>query len=194
MGSKNITTKNDKCFSPLQSYQFRFGIFLSDYYVIKDSLSIDLNNDRLMDTILILSPLSLEPIDTNCSYKFDKNPKRLLVEVISKSGKSKIRGIYSNLVSDIGGVLSHYNGIFKTENGFKIAHEAGAKYSWSYIMEFSIKSNQLTLVKVVKKCSLNDKEKDIIYTYDNIPLSNINLPDTLSHQCNCDAFWSELEN
>lgn len=194
MGSKNITDTNDECLSSLQSFHKRFGIVISDYYVIKDSLSIDLDNDSRMDTILILSPLSLEPIDNNCSYKFDDQPKRLLVEIISKSGISKIRGIYSNLVSDIGGVLSHYNGIFKTENGFKIVHEAGARYSWSYTMEFSVKNDDLTLVKIFKKCTYNDKDKDISYSYDNMPLSKVNLPDTLSHQCNCDGFWSELDN
>jgi hypothetical protein len=193
IGSKNITDIDDKCLSSLRSFYQKFGIVISDYYVIKDSLSVDLNNDSRLDTILILSPLSLEPIDDNCSYKFDTQPKRLLVEIISHGGTSKIRGIYSNLVSDVGGVLSHYNGIFKTDNGFKLVHEAGSKYSWSYTMEFSIKNDNLALVKVLKKCSVNEKEKEISYSFGNIPLNSINLTDTLSHQCNCDSFWSELD-
>jgi hypothetical protein len=193
IGSKNITEIDDKCLSSLRSFYQRFGIVISDYYVIKDSLSVDLNNDSRLDTILILSPLSLEPIDDNCSYKFDTQPKRLLVEIISQGGTSKIRGIYSNLVSNVGGVLSHYNGLFKTDNGFKLVHEAGSKYSWSYTMEFSIKNDNLALVKVLKKCSVNDKEKKISYSFGNTPLNSINLTDTLSHQCNCDSFWSELD-
>jgi hypothetical protein len=143
--------------------------------------------------ILIVSPMSLEPANDSCRFEFDKQPKRLLVEILNKNGNAKIRNTYSNLISNVGGVLSHYNGIFKTKNGFKIVHEAGARYSWLYSMEFSLKKESIALFKITKNCSFNSKEKEISYYYLDVSLKNVNVPDTLNHQCNCDKFWAELD-
>lgn len=181
------------CLQFSDKYYKRFGIVISNYYQVRDSLAISLNNDKYIDTIVILSPLSLEPIDENCDFSFDKHPKRLLVEIINNNGKSKIRNIYPNLVSDIGGVLSHYNGIFKTKEGFKINHEAGARYSWEYSVRLSVGKDSLTLTSIFKKCSYNGKDKNISYHYNNAPISKINIPDTIKNQCNCDEFWSKLD-
>ena len=187
-----IKGENDTCLSIANRFFNRFGIVISKYYIIKDSLAIDLNNDNFIDTIVILSPLSLEPVDNPC--RIDGSPKRLLVEIINYNGKAKIRNVYANLVSDIGGVLSHYNGMLKTNGGFKIVHQAGARYSWLYSMEFSTgNKDQLTLEKISKICSFNGNDKSVDYYYNHLTLDKMNFIDTLKVQCNCDQLWKELE-
>lgn len=184
--------KNDTCLSISNLFYKRFGVIISDYYIIKDSLALDLNYDSIIDTLIVLSPLNLEINYSDC--QIDSSTKRLLVEIINDHGKARIRNIYSNLISNSGGVLSHYNGIFKTKNGFKIVHQAGARYSWLYSMEFSFTyRNKLTLKKIIKICSFDGFDKTQEFNYNQLPVDNINMSDTLKNQCNCDLLWSELE-
>lgn len=183
-----------QCSSFVDGYNVKFGIVISNYYTIIDSLSVNLNDDEYIDNIIILSPKSLDTIETTCEFSFDKKPKRVLVEIInSHRGDAKIRGIYYNIVSDSGGVLSRFSGIFTTKNGFKIVHEAGANYSWSYSTELSVGKNRLGLRGISKTCSHGDKTDSLRYQYDDIDLDKVNLSDTLSNQCNCDAVWSKWD-
>ncbi len=158
-----------------------------------DSLAISLNNDKYIDTIVILSPLYLEPTDENCDFSFDKHPKRLLVEIINNNGKSKMRNIYSNLVSDIGGILSHYNGIFKQKKDSKLFMRREQGILGEYSVRFSVRKDSLTLSSIFKKCSYNGKDKNISYHYNNATINKINIPDTIKNQCNCNEFWSKLD-
>ena len=97
------------------------------------------------------------------------------------------------MISNIGGVLSEYNGMFKTKNGFKIIHEAGAKYSFEYTMFFNVKLNEIFLGKISKRCSYNGIDSIVTYQYKDYPAKLINLNDTLNHNCNCDSIWNILE-
>jgi hypothetical protein len=180
---------------PLSNRFYRnFGIIISEYYIVMDSLAIDLNEDQQIDTVIVLSPLSLEPVNAECDFSFDTKPKRLLVEITyDKKGNPKIREIFTNLVSDIGGVLSHYNGIFKTKTGYKIVHEAGSRYSWEYSMEFTSLPKGLLLNKILKTCSFEGEKINLEYNYNNVSPNIIALSDTLEQQCNCDEFWESLD-
>ena len=190
-----ISEKTDTlCAKLSNTYYKRFGITISSYYIIRDSLAIDLNNDYFIDTVVIFSPVSLEPIAEDYNCNFQKQPKRILVEVINNNGSSKIRGIYSNILTDVGGVLSHYSGIFKTNDGFKIVHQAGAKYSWTYTIELSnSKNDKLSLVNISKVCSFEGNEIKQDYNFKALPIEEINMPDTLQLNCNCEKHWLELE-
>lgn len=183
----------DSCLNFINSFHKKFDIYISDYFVILDSLAIDLNSDDIIDRVIVVSPLSLEASVGDKCQDHDTVAKRLLVEILLSNGRGKIRQIYSNLISDVGGVLSPYNGISKTEDGFQIVHEAGAKYSWQYSNRYSVTKGFVALVETYKKCSYNDKEKEVTYRYDNISASKVNIQDTLAHQCNCDEYWEELE-
>ncbi|WP_276090956.1 hypothetical protein [Pedobacter sp. JY14-1] len=192
----DVKTKNisSQCSSVIGGYYSKLGILISDYYILMDSLSVDLNGDRYADAVAILSPRSLEPVESKCDFSFDPKPKRLLVEIIRNSnGKSKIRGVYPNVISDIGGVLSHYSGIFITKDGFKVIHEAGSNYSWNYSTEFTITNNRLTIKSISKTCSHGDKVDSSICRYRGLSLNKVNIPDTLNNQCNCDLLWSKLD-
>src|SRR5207237_7591616 len=113
------------------SFYKRFNILIPSCYEIVDSLAINLNGDKYIDTIIILAP---NEIDTPVS---SMDFKRLLVEVLNDKQRGRIRKVYSNLITDVEGVLSSYNGIYKTTKGFKIVHEAGARYQWEYSVELS---------------------------------------------------------
>jgi hypothetical protein len=191
---ESVNATGKLCKTLDDSYFKRFGIVISKYYVVMDSLAVDLNRDSFVDTVIILSPIPLEPIAENYDCDFEKDPKRLLVEIINNRGKSKIRNVYSNLISNVGGVLSHYNGIIKTKDGFKIVHQAGAKYSWLYTIEFSSATkDKLTLTSISKTCSYEGEEKNLNYYFKNQSIERINIPDTLQSNCDCDKYWLDLE-
>jgi hypothetical protein len=189
----SIPVKKDSCSLIANNFHKKFGIFISDYYVILDSLNIDLNNDKVIDRILVLSPQSLESEESNC--KMDVSPKRLLVEIINNNNNtSKIRNIYSNLISDVGGILSHYNGIYLIKDGFEIIHQAGAKYSWTYKMIFSVgDENHIKLKTINKTCTFDGIDKKIKVDYKNVACDKISISDTLKKDCNCEKYWLELE-
>jgi hypothetical protein len=186
------SVEKDSCSLIANNFHEKYGIFISDYYVILDSLNIDLNNDKVMDRLLVLSPLSLESEESIC--KLDTSPKRLLVEIINNKNTSKIRNINTNLISDIGGVLSHYNGIFLTNDGFEIIHQAGAKYSWTYKMIFSVSDkNYIKLKTINKTCTFDGVDKNLKVDYKNVTSNKISISDTLKKDCNCEKYWKELE-
>lgn len=190
----SIPNKKDSCSLVANNFNKKFGVFISDYYIILDSLNIDLNNDKVIDRLLVLSPQSLDSEESIC--KMDVLPKRLLVEIINNNNNntSKIRNIYSNLISDVGGLLSHYNGIFLTDNGFEIIHQAGSKYSWTYKMTFSVRdSNHIKLKAINKTCTFDGINKKIKFDYKNTTFDKINISDTLKKDCNCEKYWKELE-
>lgn len=190
----SIPIKKDSCSLIANNFHKKFGVFISDYYVILDSLNIDLNNDKVIDRLLVLSPQSLEFEESIC--KMDVSPKRLLVEIINNNNNNtfKIRNIYSNLISDVGGILSHYNGIFLIKDGFEIIHQAGAKYSWTYKMIFSVRDeNLIKLMTINKTCTFDGIDKKIKVDYKNVTCDKISISDTLKKDCNCEKYWEELE-
>ena len=189
----NLNEANDSCLHIVRSFHKKFDIYISDFFVVLDSLSIDLNNDQVMDRIVVVSPMSLEASAEKCQLGDDSVSNRLLVEVLNFNGEGKIRHVYANLISNVGGVLSPYNGIYSTDDGFKIVHEAGAKYSWQYTNRYSVTNGIIALVESIKKCSYDEKEKEVSYRFNNVSASDVNIQDTLSRQCNCDEYWEELE-
>jgi hypothetical protein len=192
--SPKRSDSNDTCLHLINTFHKKFNIYISDFFVILDTLSIDLNNDRVMDRLIVASPLSLEANNEGkCLFGQDTLSKRLLVEVLYLNGEGKIRRVYRDLISNVAGVLSPYSGIFLTQDGFKIVHEAGAKYSWKYANRYSVNGGLISLVETDKTCSYDNKEKNVTYRSKNVSAAEVNIQDTLARQCNCDGYWAELE-
>lgn len=177
----------------LSKFNLKFGIAIPKYYLVKDSLAIDLNEDALMDTLILLSPILLE--DSKYSdYLTAGAPGRILVEVINLGRSSKVRNVYKNLTSNIGGVLSKYSGISRTKDGFEIRHESGNRYSWSYTSNFSIHNHDsIYLIRLQKICSLNGLDEKREYFFERKSVQQINIADTIKNNCNCDKLWMDLE-
>jgi hypothetical protein len=177
----------------LFKYDLKFGIAIPKYYYIKDSLPIDLNRDRLIDTLILLSPVLLED-SRYLNYVTADMSGRTLVEVINGPKNSKIRNVYKNIASNIGGVLSKYSGLFLTSEGFEIRHQSGSRYSWEYIADFSTSyPDSIYLVRVQTICSFNGVDKKREYLFAKKSVQEINIGDTIKNNCNCDEFWMDLE-
>lgn len=178
----------------LNTFYVKSGIVIPKYYLLEDSLAIDLNRDKLIDTLIVLSPVSL--VDMKYSdCKIENIPSRILVEIINKGSYSKIRKVHHNLVSNIGGVLSKYNGLFATEKGFEIHHQSGSRYSWNYVTEFTTQhQDSIFLTRIEKTCSLEGRDKREEYLFNKKSLQEINVNDTIQNNCNCDVLWQSLES
>jgi len=187
-----INTKCDSCFKVINNYYKLFGIFISEYYNVMDSIKIDLNNDKIDDYLIILSPLSLNIPDKWYQFRVDSIPKRLLVEIIIEKGKSKIRNIYSDIISNEGVFSMSYNSIIKTKKGFDLNFNKGNHYRFEYKLSFLIKENYISIFKIKKICYIGNYKKMSIYEYNNYPIEKINIIDTLNNDCNCEEDWNFL--
>lgn len=187
-----INTKCDSCFKVINNYYKQFGIFISGYYNVMDSIKIDLNNDKIDDYLIILSPLSLDIADKWYQFRVDSIPKRLLVEIIIERNKSKIRNIYSNIISNEGVFTMSYNSIIKTKKGFDLNFNKGNRYRFEYKLSCLIKENYISIFKIQKICYIDNYKKLSVYNYDNYPIGKINIIDTLNNNCNCEDDWNFL--
>src|SRR5258708_2058758 len=177
----------------LHKYYSRFGIIIPKYYVVTDSLAIELNGDSKLDMLAFLSPILL--VENKYFAELPaNNPKRVLVEIVNSEKGRKIRNVYYNLTSNIGGVLSKYGGLYPTKKGFEIRNMSGARYSWVYVTEFSTEyPDSLFLTRIQRTCSFNglDDKKEFLYKKSSVRKMNVN--DTISINCNCDKSWEYLE-
>ena len=177
----------------LQTYYTKYGIAIPTYYLVKDSIAIDLNNDNIIDTLVLLSPVTLEK-EEYAQYQLENNPNRILVEIIANEKSTNIRNTYYNQISNIGGVLSKYNGITITDKGFNIQHTSGSRYSWTYIVKYSTEfEDSIYLTGIEKICAYEGIEKKQEYTYTKKSLHDFNLQDTIDIDCNCDKTWMSIQ-
>ena len=80
------------------------------------------------------------------------------------------------------------------KDGFEIIHQAGAKYSWTYKMIFSVGDEDNIKLKTINKtCTLDGIDKKITVDYKNVTCDKISISDTLKKDCNCEKYWEELE-
>jgi hypothetical protein len=170
----------------------RFGIVIPKFYTIRDSLSIDLNDDNLTDTLVVFSPVLLED-QQFADFRSIIYPKRLLVEIINKGTRSEIGNTYENLISNTGGVLSKYTGMNLTDNGFSVTHQSGSRYSWIVISEFRAADQGIELISYKKICSLEGVEQVAEYKYHGMSANSFDINDSIQNNCNCDSMWKALE-
>lgn len=187
----NLNLKGSK--DLFQNYRIKFGVAIPEYYSVKDSLPIDLNGDKIIDTLVLLSPIFLEDVNYLEDAPFD-SVSRILIEVLNNGKGSKIRNTYDNLTSNSGGVLSKYNGLNSSSGGFEIHHQSGSRYSWSYTCEFSVNDqDSIFLERLVKSCAIDGISREIEYKFDRKSVGGLNINDTIVNNCNCDDTWAELE-
>ena len=81
-----------------------------------------------------------------------------------------------------------------TNNGFKITHESGSRYSWKYETLFEI-NELITLSKISKTCAFGEELQQISFEYENgLSLEDFNMVDTLNADCNCEDIWASLNS
>lgn len=174
-------------------YYLRFGVAISKYYLVKDRLAIDLDGDERIDTLALLSPVLLEDFKFHSALT-EITPKRILIEIINDGKNARLRNVYDNLSSHIGGVLSKYGGLYVSKRGVEIHHQSGAKYSWNYVTTFSTTDkDSLFLSMIQKTCSFNNVDDKKVYVYDKVSVRRISINDTIKANCNCDKSWERLQ-
>lgn len=173
-------------------YRLKFGIVIPNYLDVYDSLFIDLNRDNHVDTIAILSPISVEDLDT--IKRSNQTFSRYLVEIINDFGRAKIRSIYPNLISNYDGISTKYSGMHRTDRGFCIVHSSGSRYAWKYVTEFSTSNPERIQVEATQKeCSFDGDSIMIKHTFEGLSPGAINVPDSIRSNCGCDPHWEKLE-
>ena len=176
----------------IDKYYLFSDIAIPNYLEFEDSLNVDLDSDGDKDVLVLFSPKTL--VDPDYFGMEGDMAHRIVVEIISDSGDSRIRNQYSNLVSNIGGVLSKYSGMELTNKGFKITHESGSRYSWTYKTFFDI-NESISLNKISKVCALGEESQEVNFEYENgLSLDSFNMVDTLNVDCNCEKIWAGLNS
>lgn len=114
---KNIRI-GTSCLNQIKGYKKRYGIVFSNYYR-EESLSIDFDNNKTIDTIVILKPFYENSIDNcypkNAEYDF---PILLISKTINKN---KFFKIYKNILTSNG--PNSYEEIIINNSGFIISKE-----------------------------------------------------------------------
>lgn len=183
-----VNSEVELCQNYSQSYFQKFGVVISKYYSVQDSVIFI--RDNVKDYFVVLTPVNL---DTETECYGDTITRRVLVHIQNKNGKSEVIKIYDNLISNVGGLMNNYIGISNEEDNLKIIHESGMKYNYSYEVMFVFNGKHLMLKNIVKSCSVEDKSIVYKYQYDTKKTTQINVLDSLSLNCNCDIDWSRLE-
>jgi len=171
-------------------YNFQ-GVAISNHFMLLDSVYVNLNEDKQLDLLIVLSPKELDCPENCYSVEMD----RLVVELINHDTRFYVRNTYGNLISNIGGVLSKYNGIKVKGQNITISHCSGSRYRWEYSVKLSSDGiNKLTLVEICRTCKFENDSISDIFKYSNMDLTLFNVNDTINLNCNCDNFWSQLQS
>jgi len=173
-------------------YYFKYGIYIPIELKTIDGISLDLNHDNKMDSLIVFEFNSNDGGDYDPVY--DEIPN-YLVEVLNYEDQSKIRDIYPNLILNTGNLLSNYSGIYRTEKGFEIIHQAGAKYSWKVIQNISTADNKKIKLRYIQKiCTYDGIDSILTYNTFNTEEMEFKIKDSIQNNCGCDSIWLHLEN
>ena len=167
------------------SYRNVFGIYISNFYQTIDSLTTFLNDDKLPDKIIVLSPISQEERDTFYECVVGEK-KRLIIGFVSDKSKGYKLGFINE-----NAVLNQYDYMFdplrrliKLKNGIRIRFDFGSIISCQYEFDFLLKNGCLNLYKrkywfFNKANPALEKKKSNFYKNKNHCLNSINIENFL---------------
>lgn len=123
------------------------GKFISDFipkeYVIKDSVSGDLNKDGLNDIVLVLNHMQED------TFQIDEEPKRLLLILFKSSSGFKLSGKSSEVLMcrSCGGMYGDpYSSITINKGVLSIEHYGGSSWRWTETRKFRYQQNGFFLI------------------------------------------------
>ncbi|KQB40457.1 hypothetical protein [Flavobacterium aquidurense] len=154
---ENISVEKN-CLEKVQGYKNRYGIVFSNYYN-DESLGIDFDNNKTIDTVTVLKPYYENNIDDcysdNLEFDF---PILLISKTINK--KSKIFKIFKNVLKSNTPV--YYEEITTNKSGFVISKDITGNngfYTKTYV---SFKYNNLYIDSLyVESWGLHQYKKTI---------------------------------
>ncbi|MCA0447915.1 MAG: hypothetical protein LCH54_16980 [Bacteroidetes bacterium] len=161
-------------------YYFKYGIYIPIALKSIDEIAIDLNHDKVVDSLIVFQYNSNNWGDS-ILFLDDEIPN-YLVEVLNYEDQSKIRDIYPDLILNTGHLLSFYSGIYRTENGFEIIHQAGAKYSWKVIQNISTADNKKIKLRYIQKiCTFDGIDSILTYNTFNTEEMEFKIKDSIQN-------------
>ena len=184
---KHKTPLNSKCFKISKGYFKRFGLTISKFYEVSKVLPIDLNNDKRVDTLVILTPLSLIPNAEQGGVCYRKNivENRLLLEILNLKNHQKLSKKFNNLISNESSIAwLGYEDIKVTNNGFELLGYRGQSCIFEYNISVVNKNSEFYIdnIKLKSSCSkkkqlnLNLKKKPLkLFKYDRKMIDSIKL-------------------
>lgn len=144
---------SDSCNYLVREFRNEFGYVISNYFDTKCFLSLDINGDKINDTLVVLSPafLSLD----NDGFYVCNNDNRILVEFLSEdSNVSKIGKIYNNVISNqVSRSWGGYETLEYNKNGFILKGTRGQ----GCIFEYSVYISKSNKIFYVDSINLNSK-------------------------------------
>ncbi|OGS72030.1 MAG: hypothetical protein A3F91_03685 [Flavobacteria bacterium RIFCSPLOWO2_12_FULL_35_11] len=149
---KNCDTSN----SLVNEYYSYLGIKFSKYYIILDSLKIDINKDGFLDRFLVIAPITqiYSPDTLPCDQQ---TGKKLAVVLLAQQNKYTISYVNENLIlNDYEFQSEPYCGIKSCNHGFILCFFIGSIIKCEYNFYFKIKNGNLYLYKRKYDCYVTD--------------------------------------
>ncbi len=146
------------------------GIKISNFYLIKDSLKLKLNNDSKIDYYLIISPITQE-YGEDTVHVTPHLAKRLLILLVSENNKYNISFINENIIPNNYDYQSDpYMGITLNEwEGINLSVSTGSSVKCHYKYFFKKNNKGTYLAKSNMNCYLinltDSYEKERLYKF-----------------------------
>lgn len=152
---------NSPCLEISKGYYNKFGIVISNFYEVTKILSIDLNNDKKMDSLIILTPNSLIPSAEKggvCARK-DTIDNRLLVRILNIGNKREL-SVFKNVISNNSSVAwDGCEDIKITKNGFELVGRRGQGCIFQYNIYILNNMNRFYIDSIKFYSSCSDKKE-----------------------------------
>lgn len=152
---------NSPCFDISKGYFKKFGIVISNFYEVTKILSIDLNNDKKMDSLIILTPNSLIPDAEKggVCYRKDTIENRLLIKILNLDNKREL-SIFKNVISNNSSAAWDGSEDIKiTKNGFELIGRRGQGCVFEYNIYILNNKNRLYVDSIKFYSSCSDKKE-----------------------------------
>lgn len=131
--------------------------FIPKEYVIKDSISGDLNKDGIKDVVLVLNHLQED------TFEMDEEPKRILLVLFKSAAGYKLSGKSSEVLMcrHCGGMYGDpYSQLDITKGILSIEHYGGSSWRWTEIRKFRFQNNGFYLIGSTSFSFWNVKDCD----------------------------------
>lgn len=167
-----FSIENSLCKIKSNGYFKKYGLIISNFYEITDSYFFDFDNDKIKDTLVILSPINmlLPSINSECSEV--KKGNRLLI-IINKKRAS----IFENVIrNEFGSATIGTESISESKDGFTLSYYQGQACYFEYEIKVIYKNNTFFVNEIILKSGgcPGEKEKKIDFINKNLLLKNYN--------------------
>ncbi|MFL9838532.1 hypothetical protein ABS768_13545 [Flavobacterium sp. ST-75] len=155
-----------ECIEKSKGYFKAYGCMVSSYYRVIDAKPMDVNNDVLTDTLVIISPPSLNLDYPGFDYCGEDNRK--LAVLLNVDGKrSRIGRVYDNVIcNEVSRAWGGYDTFDKKADNMVLYHDAGQGCKFEYKIYTSLVQQEFYIDSIYyySKCLGDGKPNGNEYT------------------------------